>query len=249
MREIHAGSNYVSADPAEAHFGPVPRGRGRAPRRLAGRSETVLPAVQAGGALSIAKLPDGAPSCAEGGESNGCSPGGRIDSKAECLLEWRVTPTPPRERTVLPPVRSSAPTASRRVMPTTGGVDHECVSASPSASTTATRGSPRVLRATSHRSSSAPPAPRAARLRRAPSAKPLAELIGPRFGRSRLRHWLAVRGRAHPTTARRRARSGFHSASAGTAPSRRAWSSSSSSRRHATGGETRHPRPECLPAS
>jgi len=116
----------VSADPAEAHFG---LGTARVADELrvawADGSETVLPAVQADGALSIAKLPDGAPSCAEGGESNGCSPGGPIDSKAECLLEWHVTPTPPPGKDG-PPSGSLVCTDGDPACDADEGVDHEC---------------------------------------------------------------------------------------------------------------------------
>ena len=240
MREIHAGSNYVSADPAEAHFG-LGTARVADELRVAwpDGSETVLPAVQAGGALSIAKLPDGAPSCAEGGESKGCSPGGRIDSKAECLLEWHVTPTPPPGKDG-PPSGSLVCTDGDPACDADEGVDHECAFR---VAVCINNRDPRLAACAPSDVASLvvrAPGPRAARLGRAPSVK--RSRSSPARAREVSASSPARRSRTpHPTTARRRARSGFHSASAGTAPSRRAWSSSSSSRRHATGGETRTP--------
>jgi hypothetical protein len=93
MREIHAGSNFVSADPAEAHVGlGAAKVADEVRIEWGDGAETVLPAVRADGILSVTRVDEDAPTCGGGA----CTPGGRLASKTECLLEWKVTPTPPQ---------------------------------------------------------------------------------------------------------------------------------------------------------
>lgn len=94
MRELRAGSNYVSQDPAEAFFGlggaeSVDQLRIQWPD---GRLTSL--ANVAKGFLSVAQPVEGAPDCTDPSPANLCTPGSRPGvaptSISECLLEWRV---------------------------------------------------------------------------------------------------------------------------------------------------------------
>jgi hypothetical protein len=91
MRELRAGSNYVSQDPAEAFFG-----LGGA--TVASRVEVSWPdgatisveQVAPGGIVLDRPAPD-APACDEAGLANPCVTGSSsTSSRSECLLEWTV---------------------------------------------------------------------------------------------------------------------------------------------------------------
>lgn len=118
MRELRAGSNFESQDPAEAHFGlggatSVDELRVRWPDG----TETVLAGLTADAALAVSQQTPGAPDCTAPAPANACIPGGVASSRTDCIVEWRITPTPPLgpdgtpSRTVL--CRDGDPTCDR----------------------------------------------------------------------------------------------------------------------------------------
>jgi len=101
MRELSAGSNYVSAEPAEAHFG---LGAATSVDELRivwpDGEETVLEDVPAKRRISVTRKAPGADDCNAGAAA--CSPGGKLTGRTECLLEMRVSPTPPPDASGAP---------------------------------------------------------------------------------------------------------------------------------------------------
>ena len=98
MREVHAGSNFVSQDPAETHFG---LGRLSVADELRivwpdGRT-TVRTRVPVNRMLAIREPPTLPLSCTGAGRDDRCIPGGGKKA-TDCLVEWRFLPGPPRRR-------------------------------------------------------------------------------------------------------------------------------------------------------
>jgi len=98
LRELRSGSNFESQDPAEAHFG---LGAATVVDELRitwpDGSETALDDVAARRSLVLTQPRAGAPSCTTSAPGNECIPGGTSNSKTDCLIELRVSPTPPRD--------------------------------------------------------------------------------------------------------------------------------------------------------
>ena len=96
MRELRAGSNFESQDPAEAHFG---LGDADAVDELRvtwpDGTETALTDVAADATVVVSQPAPGAPDCTGPAPGNACIPGGVASSRTECIVEWLVTPTPP----------------------------------------------------------------------------------------------------------------------------------------------------------
>ena len=96
MRELRAGSNFESQDPAEAHFG-----LGSAERVDELRvtwpdgSETAVHDVAADASLVLSQPRPGGADCTQPAPGNACIPGGASSSRTECIVEWLVTPAPP----------------------------------------------------------------------------------------------------------------------------------------------------------
>ena len=106
MREIRAGSNFESQDPAEAIFG-----LGSASRfdtldvRWPGGATATVRNVGKGG-IVLNEPAEGDPSCTGSAPGNSCAPGSSSTrSTNECLVEWRV------EGVNLPLDRAGAPIA------------------------------------------------------------------------------------------------------------------------------------------
>jgi len=101
MRELSAGSNYVSAEPAEAHFG---LGAATSVDELRvvwpDGEETVFAGVPGRRRITITRKAPGAEDC--NGGAAACTPGGRLGGRNECLLEMRVSPTPPADSSGAP---------------------------------------------------------------------------------------------------------------------------------------------------
>ena len=101
MRELRAGTNFESQNPAEAHFG---LGAAEAVDELRiswpSGAETVLADMPAGRTVLVSEPWTGMESCTGDAAGNGCISGG--GSIADCLLETRISPLPPdpRGRTV-----------------------------------------------------------------------------------------------------------------------------------------------------
>jgi hypothetical protein len=95
MRELRAGSNFESQDPAEAHFG-LGDATGVDELRVTwpDGAETVLPDVAADAVVVSQPVPGG-PDCTAPAPGNACIPGGVASSRTDCIVEWRITPTPP----------------------------------------------------------------------------------------------------------------------------------------------------------
>lgn len=96
MRELRAGSNFESQDPAEAHFGlgsavSVDELRVTWP----GGTETVLHDVAADRSLVLSQAAPGGADCTAPAPANPCIPGGVASSRTDCIVEWLVTPPPP----------------------------------------------------------------------------------------------------------------------------------------------------------
>jgi enediyne biosynthesis protein E4 len=103
VRELRAGSNFESQDPAEAHFGTgsaevVDEVRIEWPSG----STSVLQDVAAGQSIVLNRPRGGAPTCDGGAPENDCIPGGPIGSRTECMIEWLLTPAPLRDPTGVP---------------------------------------------------------------------------------------------------------------------------------------------------
>ena len=101
LRELRAGTNFESQNPAEAHFG-----LGAADRvdqlhvTWPDGSETTLDDVAAGRAAIVTQRRPGAPSCTGDAPGNECITGG--GSNADCLVEMAVLPSPPRDPNGVP---------------------------------------------------------------------------------------------------------------------------------------------------
>lgn len=101
MRELRAGTNFESQNPAEAHFGlgdatevdvlriDWPDGNASEIRNVAGR-RTVI----------VTEPRPGAPDCTGDAATNACVSGG--SSSADCLIEVLLSPPPPRDPRGLP---------------------------------------------------------------------------------------------------------------------------------------------------
>ncbi len=102
MRELRAGSNFESQDPAEAHFG-----LGAATQvdelRVAwpNGATTVVPAVAANQWLRLTSPPANGAACDRPAPDNACTPA-RGGAKLACALEWYATPTPARSKKGIP---------------------------------------------------------------------------------------------------------------------------------------------------
>jgi len=96
MRELRAGSNFESQDPAEAHFG---LGAAASVDELRvtwpDGGETTIADVAVDATLVISQPQPGGPDCTGPAPGNACIPGGVASSRTECIVEWLVTPTPP----------------------------------------------------------------------------------------------------------------------------------------------------------
>ncbi|MFM8411613.1 MAG: CRTAC1 family protein [Alphaproteobacteria bacterium] len=90
LRELRAGSNYVSQDPAEAFFGlGSAREAGRVEVSWPGGETTLLEHVSAGGI--VVDQPSGDPACTGDATANPCITGTTsTTSRTECLVEWKV---------------------------------------------------------------------------------------------------------------------------------------------------------------
>lgn len=96
MRELRAGSNFESQDPAEAHFGlggaaSVDEVRVTWPDG----TETTVADVAADASLVLSQPAPGAPDCTQTAPANACLPGGVASSRTDCIVEWLLTPAPP----------------------------------------------------------------------------------------------------------------------------------------------------------
>ena len=90
VRELRAGSNYASQDPAEAFVGlGSAREAARVEVSWPGGGTTVIEHAAAGGI--VLDPPPGDPACAVAAADNPCITGSTsTSSRNECLLEWRV---------------------------------------------------------------------------------------------------------------------------------------------------------------
>ncbi|MFN8603518.1 MAG: CRTAC1 family protein [Candidatus Binatia bacterium] len=96
MRELRAGTNFESQNPAEAHFGLGDAGSVEELRvSWPDGSETSLADVRAGRAVVVSERRSGAPVCEGDAPANECITGG--GSSADCLVEFAVLPAPPRD--------------------------------------------------------------------------------------------------------------------------------------------------------
>src|SRR5690606_12239830 len=87
MRELRAGSNFESQDPAEAHFG---LGDADAVDELRvtwpDGTETTLADVAGDASLVVSQPNPGGPGCAQPAPGNACIPGGVASSRTECIV-------------------------------------------------------------------------------------------------------------------------------------------------------------------
>ena len=96
MRELRAGSNFESQDPAEAHFG---LGAAASVDELRvtwpDGTETSVADVAADASLVLSQPAPGGPDCTQPAPANACLPGGVASSRTDCIVEWLLTPAPP----------------------------------------------------------------------------------------------------------------------------------------------------------
>jgi len=102
LRELHAGSNFESQDPTEAHFGlgaatTVDELRIEWPNG----ATTVATGVAADQWLRLTAPPANGASCDGPAPANACTPA-RGSAKQACALEWYATPTPARSKKGVP---------------------------------------------------------------------------------------------------------------------------------------------------
>src|SRR5581483_11734839 len=103
MRELRAGSNFESQDPAEAHFGLGPAADVDELRvAWPGGTETVLGDVAVGRTVVLNEPRAGDAGCRASAPANDCIPGGALGSRTECFIEWRLQPAPPRDGAGVP---------------------------------------------------------------------------------------------------------------------------------------------------
>jgi len=103
LRELRAGTNFESQDPAEAHFGlgaasTVDELRVTWP----GGAETVLTGVAGRRSVVLTEPHAPAQTCTAAAPGNACHPGGAAGSKTDCFVELLLAPTPPRDARGVP---------------------------------------------------------------------------------------------------------------------------------------------------